>query len=477
MSPLWIRVLLLQTLICVVMVPIGRLFLGLRWRSACLAVVLTLPVPLFKVSPGTAGLVFSADLVALVFLLMWAAGSLKWRLDCGRPPGFLTMMASAILVFLPIFSTLMGYLFYSDVPREIKFIALNTMRLIGYLIVFRSMMMKMQLEQHPDRFVILQCLTFVAVAACGLIQYVFKVNLDLWYEIQGTDTSAVGFGGGFMGLYRGTVGAYSIGILAALTMLMPRVRLGLLLASVSTIVIFGGMLAVGTRQGVVIGVFALCLSLSLSVSSLPPGHRVGTFFKSLGLVLLMGTLTAVLASVALPSAFREWVSMRFTGLETVGSVVDLAKSRDVTGMSAAFQNLVSHPMMMFFGMGEGTEWRTGSVFVVQVDSEFFNVWQIGGFPLLMAYFIFLVALMVKLRHYRSLTDPANRVCVAAAFAVLASSIPLLYGHFFLLNPNAANTPVGYWDWALFGGALGILTKPEYIEVSEAEYAMYAASAG
>jgi hypothetical protein len=476
MSPLWIQVLLLQAIIYLLMVFAGRFFLGLRWRSAGLAVALTLPVPLFKVSPGSAGLVFPADIVAVIFVLQWLFGGVKARPDSERFPTTILFLAALILLVLPSLSTAIGYVFYPEAVRGMNYVAATTVRQFGYLMVFWAMARKMQWEEHPDRFIILQCLAFTAVAACGLLQYTGRVNLDLWYEIQGVDPTFQGYGGGFMGLYRGAVGAYGIGIVAALTILLPRLKSGLILAPLATALIFGMILAVGSRQGIAIGAFAFFLSLILSVRSLPAGTRFVAFLRPVFLLLLMGVVVLLTVNVAAPAGFREWIAKRYAGFESADTLVDMAKSRDVSGMTWAIDNLKDHPMMAAFGLGLGTEGAIGPIFVKYGDHELLNVWQVGGVPLLLCYILFLLMLLVHFHRYRFMTDPANRACVVAAFAVLLSSIPLLYGHFFMLNAGAGNAPVGYWDWALFGGALGILTKPETVEVSEDETELYAASA-
>ncbi len=475
MTSLWIRVLLLQTLIFLVMVCVGRLFLGLRWRTACLAMALALPTPLFKVSPGAAGLIFSADLVVVFFVFQWAFGVLRARPDCTRSPARFMFLAISILFLLPGMSTFLGYLIFPEANRGLNYVAANTFRQIGYLVVFWAMTKKMQWEERPDRFVILQCLMFGAVAICGLVQYAAKIDLDMWAEIRGLDQVGQTYGGGFMGLYRGAVGAYSIGVVAALTMLILRVRSGMILGPVITIIIFGMMLAVGTRQGVAIGAFAFFLSLVFFVRSLPAGTRFAAFFRATGFLLLVGILALVAVKVVFPAQFDAWIVKRFAGFESLSSIIALVKSRDVYGMSLAVQNLKDNPLMLFFGLGHGTETRTGTIFVKYGDHELLNIWQIGGLPLLLSYIAFLLMLLVRFRRYRFLTDPVSRIYVATAFVVLASSIPLLYGHFFILNAYSGNAPVGYWHWSLFGGALGVLTKPEYMEGRQPEYVMYDAS--
>ena len=72
---------------------------------------------------------------------------------------------------------------------------------------------------------------------------------------------------------------------------------------------------------------------------------------------------------------------------------------------------------------------------------------------LIAYALFLVTLARRLRLSEPFAD-STRSTVVAAKVGLASGILLIYGHFFLLHVQYSQAPVAYWNWALFGVAIG-----------------------
>jgi len=429
------------------MLFVGRIFLGLRWSSAMLAISLALPTPLFTVSPGTAGFVFAADLVAVVLGLRWLFGGLTARSDCARLPLGYFLGAAAILVAIPTWATAMGYLIFPNSHRFMTQVSLGIARGVAYLVIFWAMARRMQREERPDRFILVQCFTFVAVVLCALvIQYGYGISLGVRVETQSIvrDATEIRYGGGFMGIYRGAVGAFGVGILAAIPILLSRIRGGLWLTVFAYLIVMGAMLAVGTRQGVVIGSFAFFLSLLFSVRSQPPGHRLMPFLRVVGLILLLGIVSTVAARVLMPAKFSDWIKYRFAGVESIGSIVATARERGFGAIGQVVDNMMAHPMIMFTGIGYGTEASGGIPSIVYIDSEFFFVWQHGGLPMLGTYLVFLVLMLRRFRWNRFMVNPSDRAYVATAFAVLLGSIPLLYGHFFILHTAASNAPIAYW---------------------------------
>jgi hypothetical protein len=443
---------------------IGRFWMRLSWSHTAIACCLAFPVPLFTVSPGRAGFIYAQDILALVMFAGLTFGRFRPKGSSASMPALYLWLAGLILVVLPGLSTALGYVMFPDASREIKYVALDLARGVGFLLVFRCMASVMQSERNPSRFLALQGIVFGGICFLGVMQYAFNLQLDMWGAMRGDVTAYedAGYGGGFMGLYRGAVGAWGIGMIPVITLVFAGRRLGGLIAASLTALIFAVMFAVGTRQGVLIGSFGLLLAIGLTVSRLP-GQKIAGFMKSLGLVMAMLLIGGIATLVLVPDKLARYAGERFEGLTEFDTAIRLVKTRDPR-YGYVTDYVLENPAILFSGVGYGTEQaQYRPIRAVYIDSEFFLIWQIGGLLLLVPYLLFLVLLLRRLRGYKRIHLPDSRAYVAAAFAALAAGILMLYGHFFLLTPYAHNAAPAYWYWGLFGGGLGILLNTGHIE--------------
>jgi hypothetical protein len=455
---IWTKTLLLQSGICAVSIFVGVVILRLSLASAVLAAVLVTPVPVFKVSPGAAGFIYAADLLAMVLILH--------RLFSGTAAGvratLLEGLGFSILVILPVASTVLGYLAAPE-GRGYNFIALNLARGFAYFVVFSQFIRHVEREPQPDSMLVVQCISFWLVACCGLAQHGLGVDVDLWNAVRGfnMNQSTGEYGGGFMGLYRGAVGAWGIAIVGITPVVFAHRRFGTLLIPVIVITVMGSILAVGSRQGAVIGGILLLIGYMMAVRSRPAGMRVGAFFRGIGSIVLLGVLVSIGWGVVSPYNFQRFVSRRFEFVLDPTRAVEMAKNR-TTAMPAAVQNVMGNAQTFLVGVGYGLESGEsgvgGGLHMVMIDSEIMTVWQLGGVVLLGAYIAFLMLLRLRLRRNNWPEDAGPRVVIGAAVVALYGGIALLYGHFFIMNVNAAEAPIAYWNWTLFGIAVG-LTSP------------------
>jgi len=454
---LWSRVLLLQALISAGTILIGVAFLRLSLTTSVLAAVLVTPVPLFKVSPGAAGFIYVADLLAVFWLVSRLLRTSQQ--SPGEPGRGLGALAFLLLVALPVVSTAIGYVSNAEM-RSIKPVLLSLFRGVAYYVVFSSLMRHALRERNPERLLALQCIAFGLVACCGLAQYVAGIDLDLWNVVREIKTRAYGtdFGGGFMGLYRGAVGGWSVAILAIAPVVFMRIRGGTLLMPLIVAVVFASILAVGSRQGAVIGAIALMVGLVISMRCMPQSQRLGHMVRQVGAVAFLALLLMAGWGVFSPYSFEKFVWRRFQPLLDPTTAIDMARRRS-GAMPVAMANVLSDPHVFLIGTGYGLEANVGTMGpgprLILVDGEFLNVWQLGGIVQLGAYLLFLLWLRLHLRRSNlNRDDDSGPIVSGAAIAALYAGVLLLYGHFFLLNTHANQAPVAYWNWALFGLAVG-----------------------
>ncbi|MGE5609754.1 MAG: hypothetical protein ACM359_10905 [Bacillota bacterium] len=452
---IWTKTLLLQSGICALSIFIGVAVLKLSLASAVLAAVLVTPVPVFKVSPGSAGFIYTADLLAIMLIVK--------RLFSGPVAGsratLLEGLGFAILVCLPVASTVLGYLAAPE-GRGYNFIAMNLARGFAYFVVFSESIRYVEREPRPDSMLVVQCIAFWLVACCGLAQHGLGVDLDLWNTVRGLNVGkATGeYGGGFMGLYRGAVGAWGIAIVGITPVVFAHRRFGTVVIPMIVVTIMGSILAVGSRQGAVIGCFTLVIGYVVAVQSRPAGMRVGALFRGMGSIVLLGILVSIGWGAVSPYHFQKFVSRRFEFVLDPARAVEMAKAR-TSAMPLAIENVTGNAQTFLVGVGYGLEGGEGSLgqglYMVMLDSEIMTVWQLGGIVLLGAYLVFLLLLRLRLRHKNWPEAASLQTVSGAAVVALYGGIALLYGHFFIMNVHAAEAPIAYWNWALFGLAVGL----------------------
>ena len=470
---MWYTVFWLQAAIFVACTLVGTILLGMRKREALLACALVCPAPLFQVAGGAGSWIFAADVAAICM----AIHSLFARNQNSKARG-MVILAAAIL-FLPTISTVLG-MGWNPQPRLWNFVAVQVARSIGYFVVFSSLAGGRVAITRPDRFLMLQCLFFGLICCCGLFQYATGFDLDLWnLAIRSNPTEGNwGFGGGFMGLYRGAVGGWAIAFLGVLPIVfMPRAGWSLLLPALISVV-FAAMLATGSRQGFAIGSLALIYGVYLALTLTAKERRFAALLQS-GVAVVGIVLVGLVAFNRLSGTrFEEWISRRYAQFGELSSITDvgnLALSRGAR-IGPAWENLSSHPAVMAIGLGFGVE-QIGSVAggtaIILLDSELFFVWQLGGLLLLGLYLFFLVRLRWKLRLGRQQQELPTKITLAAARVTLVGGVLLLWGHFFLLNFHSNQAPVAYWCWSLFGIALASSSSQPSAEYSAEESLMLA----
>ncbi|HEX2972077.1 MAG TPA: hypothetical protein VHP11_07075 [Tepidisphaeraceae bacterium] len=455
---IWIKTLLLQSGICVVSIILGVAVLRLSLASAILAAVLVTPVPLFKVSAGTAGFIYAADLLAIVLLLRRLFGG---AVEEARAT-LLIRLSFLMLVLLPALSTLLGYA-VNPQERGLNFVFLNLARGFAYFVVFSAFVGRANREVHPDSILVVQCVAFWLVACCGLVHYLAGVDLDLWNRQLGVEQGILsgGFGGGFMGLYRGAVGAWGMAIVGITPVVFAQRRFGGIVTPAIVVTVMGSIMAVGSRQGAVIGGLSLIIGYVMAVRSRPAGMRVGAFLRGMGSIGLLGILVVAGWGAFSPYSFQRFVVRRFDFLLDPALAVEMAKAR-TSATPFAVENVTGNAQTFLVGVGYGLEGGSSGLGsglrMVMIDSEILMTWQEGGILLLMVYAAFLVMLRFRWQHRNWPADAHERTVVGAAVVALYGGIALLYGHFFIMNVHASEAPIAYWNWALFGIAVGLTSK-------------------
>lgn len=461
MSP-WPLALILQLLIVLASLVFGTFFLRIPFSQCLPIVLLVTPVPLFQVSPGAAGFIWSADLLALWFFFTG-----MWRGPVPQPQEKQRYRTILLLAFLavigwPLVSTSLGILVHAS--RNYKEVALGLARGLAYWVMFRTFILRGLRHPQPHRLLIVQLFALTLVGLCGLWQYRTGIDLDVWNFVRGLDPTryvAGGYGGGFMGLYRGGVGAWAAGMLAVAPIVLGRSILGLICLPVVFAILMGGVLAAGSRQGFIIGLLGFAFGALGGALAMPPGRKLLAFFRNVAGVLLVVTLAGLIWQAYSPDTLRDWFQRRFEDLLDPQTFLHRAATRDPK-MPEVLAHVTSNPHIFFIGAGHGTmvtQLPGGATLDrLYVDSEFFFAWQLGGIVLLVAYAIFLIRLRWAWRKTIQPPDESLRLTITAATAALYVGVLLTYGHFFLLTTDASQAPVAYWNWALFGLAVGATSR-------------------
>jgi hypothetical protein len=294
-----------------------------------------------------------------------------------------------------------------------------------------------------------------AVAVCGLLgEYLIGLDMDFWYKFREADVGK--FGAGMMGLYRGAIGAWGIGILGVAGVVLQRrksdiIMLGFVALSVSIFIAISG-----SRQGVLIGGCTFALSLWYGAKARTRG-RVAEWILPL---LITATFALAVLSVSfstiMETAAGEYLRDRFDTFTGLEKLVDAAVSRNSRMRDVVLQRFAEDPPSLVYGKGFGAYNGPQKSGVIYMDSELMNVLQTGGLITLGCYALVLLALRKRIQ--KGLTASGKKRWVAAALPPLYGGVLLLWGHFYLLTTFAHQAPIAYWNWALLGGAVGIVAK-------------------
>lgn len=463
MLKVWITVSALQAVIFLASMFVGMLVLRLRFWTCFLATALVLPVPVFQASRtgDTSGWIFAADVVAVICFVKMLVSRPNIDPDVRMQYRRLLYVALLIALLLPAFSTVVGAIMSSD-PRNHKHLAVGLVRGLAYWVTFRTFILVGLREAAPARILSVQCFAFWLVSLCGLVQYSpLEVELDLFSQARGFELHEEffgGFGGGYMGMYRGAVGAWSAGILGIVPVVLSRRRWGVVLMPIMATTILGGLLAVGSRQGIMIGSAAFLIGLLVSVRGMPAGYRAGAFFRGAGGVVALGIVAVLAWQTISPVGLHEYVANRFDILADPAELIYKIKHRD-PDHPMAVKIITSNPHVFLIGTGLGTTVKKAAdVHGLQrqfVDGEFLFVWQLGGVVIMIGYALFMILMRVQLRRRFWPDDLERRLAVSAAIVPWYVGLMLMYGHYFILTTEYFEAPVAHWNWAVFGMAVGI----------------------
>jgi hypothetical protein len=453
MSTFWTLPTGVELAIFVVCLVIARVALRLSIGPATAALLLICPVPLTYLVSGADSAVYASDIMGIFCLLWLASSQMRLRaLFAERVTRLPVVLASLLLVVLPSLSTALGLIATSG--AEWKLIAIGFCRGFVYLGLFCGAIAFGKPCKELDKVITIQCIAFSLICCCGILQSVTGLNLTLPIPGALPGTLLIDSATGFMGLYRGAVGAWGAAICGAIPLVLLHRRFGWVLAPACLLAVLMAIILVGSRQGLAFGLMATVFG---TVGARGTGGRgTSSTVRALAAVVVLAIGGLYLASVTANSSYDAWLNSRFGGMLDSGSAVDQVSSRD-DRMWYAVDRWFRVPItVQVLGAGRGrlTQNQPDDPNEVgYVDSEF--VWQLqeNGLFEVMLYVAFLI--LLARRFSLSKRSPATtRKPILAAMVALFVGACLLYGHFFLLHVLNAQGPVACWNWALFGGALG-----------------------
>ncbi len=453
MNTFWTLPTAIEAAIFVLCLLIARIALRLRLRSAAVALVLICPVPLAYLVAGSDSAIYASDVVGVLCLFWLASSRNRFRAGFTDTVAHLPVVfASLLLVVLPTLSTALGLI--ATRQGDWKLIVAGLCRGFGYLGLFCAAIGIGRLSDDLEKMLTLQCIAFSLVCCCGIWQTI--TGLDLTLPDPNTllagltpDSSA-----GFMGLYRGAIGAWGAAMLGVIPLVLFRRGYGWVIAPACMLAVLTAIVLVGSRQGLVIGLMSAVFGTLGALTT--ARHSASSAVRSLFAVVTLALGGLYLLSIAANTSFDTWMTQRFGSIVGAESVVDQVASRD-NKMWYAVDRWFSAPVtVQALGAGRGRlnqglaedEREVG-----YVDSEL--VWQLqeNGLVGIMIYISFLVLLARCFRRPKR-TSEAIRTTILAGRVGLFTGVCLIYGHFFLLHVHTAQASVAYWNWALFGVALG-----------------------
>jgi hypothetical protein len=448
----------IEVAIIVLCLVIGVRGFRLRLRSAAVALVLLCPVPLVYLVASDNSAVFASDVLGVACLL-WLALSPKQlqAVFADRIAHLPVALASLLLVVIPSVSTLLGLV--ATGQGNWKLIVLGLLRDSGYFGLFCAAIRFRNRAEEINQMIALQCIAFSLICCCGILQNLTGVDLTL----AGASDTLTGYlasdsAAGFMGLYRGAVGAWGAAMLGLIPLVLFRRSFGWLIAPACMLAVLSGILLTGSRQGLVIGLIAAVIGTMGALAASQRGASVGIRAILAVAALALGGL--FILGVSANTSYDTWINARFGSLLDSASIVDQAADRD-SKIWPAIDRWYGNPLsVQMLGAGRGRlsqDTSDGQRDIVYVDSEL--VWQLqeSGLVIIVTYLFFLIALARRFRRATRTKDASHTTMLAAKVALI-TGICLTYGHFFLLHVQTAQAPVAFWNWALFGTAIGVAIR-------------------
>jgi hypothetical protein len=471
---IWITVQLLQAAAFLVAVMAGVLLLRLPWKLACIAGLLALPAPLLQITACTAGFVYAADILGILGVLVLLLNGQRQRLV---PEGrkFFVWATAVLLLVGPAFTNLVGML-HQESP-DLRHIGISTVRGLIYCSLFIHAMRLARAEKWAEDMLAVGCLLIGMVSAFGVAQFYFGFNIDLWNSVRELNPTehTGGFGGGFMGLYRGAVGAWAATILAITPVVFFHRRAGWLITAVLSAALLGGILVTGSRQGAIFGILGIMTGLAMSLIVATGEARRRNMWNIARTFVALALIGGAAAMKGIDRSFSEWLAFRFR--ESLGeeNLFQAGLKRE-TKAEAIVTQLLERPLVLIFGAGQSSivedlPEAQDPYALVYVDSEILWILQQGGLAQLLLYFAFLF--QVASQGLLTLRTPAsgNRRLVGCTTSAVIVGTGFTYGHFFLLHVQSTQSPIACWNWLVVG--LGVATimgrgRVQVAEVDEAD---------
>jgi len=435
-----------------------------RSRAACIAgLLLITPVPIVRLTAGVGGFVYLGDLVALVCATQLIRSSARRGLLNSS-----VVQLKWLVLILCFVSPLVGFILstLSGVIGDIRGVALGLVRGLLYLSIFWYCAASLNLEWRVVTKVLraqIALLTFFCLVGVG--QYFGGYNVDYWNDVRDLEgvLSEDGYGGGFMGLYRGAVGAWVALSLstAAVAFLSENNKYGqqYVYFGICFFISLAGTLIVGSRQGLFFG-----LTGGLLGSAMLYLHSNSRSIKN---AVIAGNLTAVM--LVLFGAFLflimmgdsellDWFFVRFGSLLGDADLVGEVANRDPR-FGMIIQRIFDSPLLYVFGVGEVSMDGGGSdAWFVYVDSEFLWAFQkigIVGIILYLYFYTKFAFLLLGSKLGKSESYDGNKRALVLGMPVLIVCLFLIYGHYSLLHVQSSQAPIAYCAWSILGVSLSL----------------------
>jgi len=445
-----------------------KLWKGELGLYSCFALAFISPVPVMQLTSGVAGLIYCADVIGF----LCAVQLFKSRWSHGGSPKDVVVIRLLILALCLIFPLVSVFLaLLSGSVGDIRAILLGLYRGFLYLSVFWYCSRCTRWKWEQVISVLKAQILLMSIYCCfGIGQYFYGYNIDYWNDVRSLDggLSEDGYGGGFMGLYRGAVGAWVAVLLSlAATAFLASNRtkvMDTLLFVIVVVACLAGSVIVGSRQGLFIGVIGLALGVVV-VASLSRVNRIRermTLNFSLVVAVLLGV--GFFASVFLENAeILDWLVNRFGVMFDGGEVVKEVANRDPR-FELIIDKLFSYPFAYIFGISDLVivSDSTGAIFeLIYVDSEFLWVVQKIGVVGLAFYLIFLLrstSLFLRGGSNKGVDEVEKNRAAMLGVPVLGVCMMLVHGHYSFLHVQSSQAPVAYTAWLILGVATSFLRR-------------------
>lgn len=459
-----------QLLAVFLVVFLFRLWREERFFILLGALLFVTPVPVFGLTGGVGGFLYFSDFlgvlcfVELVRARFSAVGSLRSIVQ-------LRVMVFVLCIVLPLISVVLAYI--NGVSGDFRYVILGLVRGSLYLSVFWYCSSRLRITPE-DLALSLRCQLCLMAIYCGLGvgQYFFGYSVDYWNDVRALEgvMTEEGYGGGFMGLYRGAVGAWVALLLSVSSFAFFFNRGCRAVAVLPYIMVTGvclaGALIVGSRQGVVFGLLGSSLgALAVGWKSSSSQTRRGVLFGSVGSVLFILMTISFAAAAFAETDLMEWFGSRFGLFFGEGEVVSEVASRDPRFL-AVLEKITSFPMAYIFGVSEVAMVPEvgGALYeLVYVDSELLWTLQKIGVVGLVFYAVFFFKFAAAFLFVSNRLGAALRCfdcAVMVGVPVLMICGFLVYGHYSLLHVQSSHAPVAYCSWLILGVAASFLRRKE-----------------